>query len=220
MLASLLSGLGLGLSLIAAIGAQNAFVLRQGIRREHVLAVTALCIASDAVLIVASIAGVGAVLAAVPWLLVAVRYAGAAFLAGYGFLAARRAWRPSGEALTVSSDAGGGDAVDAPAGRRATTLVRARPLAPVLATALILTWLNPHVYLDVLLLGTVGNSHGATRWWFAAGAIVGSITWFTTLASGARFAGQWLGSPRAWRLLDAGVAVVMAALAIGLVVNA
>ncbi len=217
MLASLLSGLGLGLSLIAAIGAQNAFVLRQGIRREHVLAVAALCMASDAVLIVASIAGVGAALAAAPWLLVAVRYAGAAFLAGYGFLAARRAWRPSGEALAVSSDAGGGDR---PAGQRATTLVRARPLAPVLATALILTWLNPHVYLDVLLLGTVGNSHGATRWWFAAGAIVGSITWFTTLAFGARIAGRWLGSPRAWRLLDGAIAAVMVTLAIGLVLIA
>lgn len=205
---ALLSGLGLGLSLIVAIGAQNAFVLRQGVRREHVAAVALACMMSDAVLITASVAGVGAVLAAAPWLVAVVRWAGAAFLVGYGLLAARRVWRPSGEALVVDTGS------SAPEGA-----VRTRTLAPVLATCLALTWLNPHVYLDVLLLGTVGSTHGAGRWWFAAGCVVASVVWFTTLAFGARLAGRWLWSPRAWRVLDGFVAVTMLALGVGLLIG-
>ncbi|MFC5209774.1 LysE/ArgO family amino acid transporter [Pseudonocardia sulfidoxydans] len=208
---ALLSGLGLGLSLIVAIGAQNAFVLRQGVRREHVVAVALACMVSDAVLITASVAGVGAVLAAAPWLVTVVRWAGAAFLVGYGLLAARRAWRPSGQALVVDT---GPSAVP-----HGATAVRSRSLAPVLATCLALTWLNPHVYLDVLLLGTVGSTHGAQRWWFAAGCIVASVTWFTTLAFGARLAGRWLRSPGAWRVLDGCVAVTMLALGVGLLLG-
>jgi L-lysine exporter family protein LysE/ArgO len=210
---ALLSGLGLGLSLIVAIGAQNAFVLRQGVRREHVAAVALACMLSDAVLITLSVAGVGAVLAAAPWLVTVVRWAGAAFLVGYGLLAARRAWRPSGAAL----DAGTGPAT-VPQGATATA-VRIRPLAPVLATCLALTWLNPHVYLDVLLLGTIGSTHGANRWWFAAGCVAASVVWFATLAFGSRLAGRWLRSPRAWQVLDGGVAVTMLVLGVGLLVG-
>jgi L-lysine exporter family protein LysE/ArgO len=213
---AVLAGLGLGLSLIIAIGAQNVFVLRQGIRREHVLAVVIVCAVSDAVLIAAGIAGLGALLAVVPWLIDVVRWAGAAFLVGYGMLAARRAWRPTG-ALTVeeSAPAAPGDgqlgaAEPAPASRPR--------LRGVLLTALALTWLNPHVYLDtVFLLGSIASTWEEQRWLFGAGAMLGSVLWFTALGFGARYLGRWLSTPRAWRWLDAGIAVVMVALAVSLV---
>jgi L-lysine exporter family protein LysE/ArgO len=189
-----LAGLGFGLSLIVAIGAQNAFVLRQGLRREHVLVVVAICAASDAVLIAAGVAGLGTLLRLVPWLLVVVRIGGAAFLIGYGILAARRAIRPA----TLSPDA---------AIRPATT-------GAVIAACLALTWLNPHVYLDtVVLLGSVAAAHGADRWWFGLGAAVGSILWFSALGYGARLLRPVFARPTAWRVLDALIAVVMVAVA-------
>ncbi len=214
---SLLAGLGLGLSLIVAIGAQNVFVLRQGIRREHVLAVVVVCAVSDALLIVAGVAGLGFVISAAPWLVVAARIAGALFLLGYGLLAARRAWR-GGEQLTVENapqapapSATGGTTTLAPATRRTA-------LAPVLLTVLALTWLNPHVYLDtVLMLGSIAATHGENRWLFAAGAIIASAVWFTALGFGARHLGRWLHTERSWRILDGLIAAVMIALAIGLV---
>ncbi len=215
---ALLAGLGLGLSLIIAIGAQNVFVLRQGIRREHVVAVVVICAVSDALLIAAGIAGLGAVLAVVPWLIDVVRWAGAAFLVGYGMLAARRAWRPRA-ALTID-DAPPNSAVDAapaPAGATTTAPPRAR-LRGVLLTALALTWLNPHVYLDtVFLLGSIASTWQDQRWLFGAGAMLGSVLWFTALGFGARYLGRWLSSPQAWRWLDASIAVVMVALAVSLV---
>lgn len=204
MISSLFAGFGLGLSLIVAIGAQNLFVLRQGLRREHVTAVVLVCALSDAVLIVVGVSGIGAVLHALPWLIDAVRWAGAAFLAAYGVLAARRALRPAGEALRLPDD---GDARAA-----------APRLAPVLLTCLALTWLNPHVYLDtVFLLGSVANTHGAQRWWFAGGAAAASVLWFFALGLGARYLGRWLATPKAWRVMDGGIAVVMLALAVSLV---
>ncbi|QTV79243.1 LysE/ArgO family amino acid transporter [Microbacterium sp. NIBRBAC000506063] len=211
---SVLAGLGLGLSLIIAIGAQNVFVLRQGIRREHVLAVVVICAVSDAALIIVGVAGLGALLEAVPWLITAARWLGAAFLLGYGLLAARRAWRGAGQTLETAeaSDA-------ASASGATTTLTRRATLTTVALTALALTWLNPHVYLDtVLLLGSVAATHGESRWLFAAGAVAASILWFTALGFGARYLGRWLRTPRAWRILDAGIAVVMIAIAVGLVV--
>ena len=213
MLSPVLAGIGLGFSLIVAIGAQNLFVLRQGLRREHVFVVAAICAISDAALIALGVSGVGLVLHAVPWLIDVVRWAGAAFLVGYGIMAARRAWRPSGQALAVT-------AAEAEADRPSTptaTATRTR-LMPVVATCLALTWLNPHVYLDtVFLLGTVANSHGDDRWLFAAGAMVASVVWFFGLAYGARFLGRWLSTPRAWRILDAVIAVVMIGLGVSLV---
>ena len=201
MLITALAGLGFGLSLIVAIGAQNAFVLRQGLRREHVLAVVLVCALSDAVLILLGIAGAGAVIEAVPVVLTVVRYAGAAFLLVYGLLAARRALRPA--ALTA----------DGPA-------VRAS-LGATVATTLALTWLNPHVYLDtVVLLGSIANTHGDGRWWFGVGAVLGSIIWFTALGYGARLLQPVFAKPAAWRVLDAVIAVVMVALAVSLVVGA
>lgn len=211
MLSSVLAGLGLGLSLIIAIGAQNLFVLRQGMRHEHVFLVATICAISDAVLIALGVSGVGLVLQALPWLIDTVRWAGAAFLLGYGLLAAKRAWRPSGQALEVQEMDAAASAPQAP------TRTRTRA-APVVLTCLALTWLNPHVYLDtVFLLGTVANTHGADRWFFGAGAMAGSLLWFFALAFGARYLGRWLSTPRAWRILDAIIAVVMIALAISLV---
>ena len=212
VLSPLLAGLGLGFSLIIAIGAQNLFVLRQGLRREHVVLVAAICAISDAALIALGVSGVGLILHAVPWLVDVVRWAGAVFLVGYGLLAARRAWRPSGHTLETEG-AGAAKSDGAPGAVRVATKA-----LPVALTCLALTWLNPHVYLDtVFLLGTVANTHGDARWIFAAGAMAASIIWFFGLAFGARYLGRWLGTPRAWRILDAVIAVVMIVMGVSLV---
>lgn len=219
MLTPLLAGLGLGFSLIVAIGAQNLFVLRQGIRREHLLAVVAVCALSDAVLILLGVSGIGLVLNAVPWLIVVVRWAGAAFLVGYGVLAARRALRPSGETLRVSaSTPDATSSPDAVSGGGGTALRTRTTLTATVLTCLALTWLNPHVYLDtVFLLGSVASTHGDGRWAFAVGACVASLVWFSALGFGSRYLGRWLDTPRAWRILDAVIAVVMFAIALSLV---
>jgi L-lysine exporter family protein LysE/ArgO len=193
-----LTGLAFGLSLIVAIGAQNAFVLRVGLRRAHVLPVVAVCALSDALLITAGVAGLGTLVDRAPTVLAVARVAGAAFLLGYAAVAARRALRP-GAALTAEDG-------DAP--------TRAWP---VVATCLALTWLNPHVYLDtVVLLGSVAGTHGAERWWFGAGAVVGSLVWFTALGYGARLLRPLFARPGAWRVLDGVIAVVMVLIAVGL----
>ncbi|MGH3691954.1 MAG: LysE/ArgO family amino acid transporter [Microbacterium sp.] len=212
---TVLAGLGLGFSLIVAIGAQNVFVLRQGIRREHVLAVVLICALSDAALIAAGVAGLGFVLSAAPWLVVVARWAGALFLLTYGILAARRAWRGGEELGLDSADATASGSLTADG---ATTTLTATRLAPVILTTLALTWLNPHVYLDtVLMLGSIAATHGDERWLFAAGAIAASLLWFTALGFGARYLGRWLRTPRSWRILDAVIAVVMVSIAISLV---
>ena len=199
MLAAL-SGLGFGLSLIIAIGAQNAFVLRQGLRREHVLPVVVICALSDAVLITLGVGGLGSLLQLVPWLLTVVRIGGAAFLIVYGALAARRALRPS--ALVAADDG--------------TTT----PVWTAVATVLALTWLNPHVYLDtVVLLGTVAGTYGDERWWFGLGAVAASILWFTALGFGARLLRPLFAKPAAWRILDGIIAIVMIAIAVSLLLG-
>jgi len=199
-----LSGLGLGLSLIIAIGAQNAFVLRQGLRREHVLLVVAICALSDLALIALGVGGGGLLFTALPVLVEVVRWVGAAFLLVYGLFAARRALRPS--RLTASDES--------PALTRPSTLA-------VAATCLALTWLNPHVYLDtVVLLGSVASTRGEWRWAFGAGAGLGSILWFSALGFGARLLAPLFARPLAWRVLDALIAVVMVALAVMLAVSA
>jgi len=200
VLTALLAGLGLGLSLIIAIGAQNAFVLRQGLRREHVLLVVAVCAASDAVLIVAGIAGLGALIEQVEWALIVVRIAGAAFLTWYGIGAVRRALRPK----ALEAEEGG----------------ERMPRRTALLTVLALTWLNPHVYLDtVVLLGSIGGTYGDQRWWFALGAVAGSILWFTALGFGSRALRLLFAKPVAWRVLDVIIAIVMFALAASLIVG-
>lgn len=197
MLSPLLAGLALGLSLIVAIGAQNAFVLRQGLRREHVLAVVIICALSDAVLIALGIWGLGALIEEADWLLATIRIAGAAFLTWYGIRSAVRAARPN----TLSTDPGG-----APVSPRTAVL-----------TALALTWLNPHVYLDtVILLGSISATYEAGQWWFGVGAALGSVVWFTALGFGSRMLRPVFAKPRAWRILDGSIAVVMIAIAASL----
>ncbi|MFF1572989.1 LysE/ArgO family amino acid transporter [Leifsonia sp. NPDC058292] len=198
--ATLLTGLGAGLSLIVAIGAQNAYVLRQGLRREHVLPIVLICIVSDAILIAAGVAGIGLVIKAAPLALEIVRWAGFAFLVLYALFAARRALRP--EELRAAS------------GSAATSLLAA------VGTCLALTWLNPHVYLDtVLLLGSLSASHGDPgRWVFGAGAVIASALWFGLLGFGARYLAPVFARPVAWRILDGGIAVLMLVLAVLLVV--
>jgi L-lysine exporter family protein LysE/ArgO len=194
-------GFGTGLALIVAIGSQNAFVLRQGIRGEHVAAVVLVCSVSDAILIAAGIAGVGALLQANPVIVNVVRFAGAAFLVAYGVMAARRALRPG--ALTAS-------------GRQPAVGIGA-----ALSTVLALTWLNPHVYLDtVLLLGSVANQQTQDlRWWFGAGAITASVAWFSALGFGARVLRPFFARPSSWRILDGLVAAVMLTLGLRLAVG-
>ena len=194
-------GLGTGLALIIAIGAQNAFVLRQGIRGEHIGILVFICALSDAILIAAGIIGIGALIHAAPVAVVVIRLAGAAFLLAYGVLAARRAVRPG--ALTAGKGAG-------TASRKAAV-----------ATVLALTWLNPHVYLDtVLLLGSVAAQQGPElRWWFGLGAAVGSIIWFSALGFGARLLRPFFARPASWRILDGLIAVVMLALGIRMAVG-
>ena len=196
-----LAGLGLGLSLIVAIGAQNAYVLRQGLRRERVLAVVIICALSDLVLITLGVAGAGFVFDRLPWLVTVVRFAGAAFLLVYAALAGRRAIRP----------AKGLEAGETPA---------RTSLAVVITTALALTWLNPHVYLDTLvLLGSIASTYGDDRWWFGVGAGIASIAWFALLGFGARLLAPVFARPLAWRILDGLIAVVMFAIAVSLVLG-
>jgi L-lysine exporter family protein LysE/ArgO len=192
-----LDGLLTGLSLIVAIGAQNAFVLRQGLRRARVGAVVTVCALSDFTLILAGVSGVGAVVQHAGWALVLVRWFGVAFLTWYGLSSAWRARRPG--ALAAARD---------DSGSAQSTLRR----------TLALTWLNPHVYLDtVVLIGSVANAHGPSgRWWFAVGACVASTVWFYGLGFGARFAARLLTTPRAWQVLDLLIAATMLLIAVKL----
>jgi L-lysine exporter family protein LysE/ArgO len=176
-------------TLIAAIGAQNAFVLRQGIRREHVLPVVALCTVADMALIAAGIGGFGVLIAAHPDIVTVAKIGGATFLVGYGLLAARRALRPA--ALNPAE-------------------VAPARLAGVLATCLALTFLNPHVYLDtVVLLGALANQHTDGRWLFGVGAVTASAVWFTSLGFGARRLSGLFAAPVTWRVLDGIIATTM-----------
>jgi L-lysine exporter family protein LysE/ArgO len=198
MFASAVAGFGTSLALIAAIGAQNAFVLRQAVRREHVWAVVATCVVADALLITAGVGGLGAAATASPAVVTVARWCGAAFLLGYAALAARRALRPGGAAIGAG----------APAALRTTILA-----------CLAFTFLNPHVYLDtVLLIGAVASQH-PSRWMFAAGAVVASALWFTALGGGARRLAPLLSRPAGRRALDGAIAAVMAAIGVSLVVG-
>jgi len=196
------AGFGTGLSLIVAIGAQNAFVLRQGIRRDAVLAVVGICALSDALLIALGVGGVGAVVVAWPGALTLVGWIGGAFLLCYGVLAARRVFRPGTSGLRAEGEAAGS--------RKRAVL-----------TCLAMTWLNPHVYLDtVFLLGSVAADRGPLRWTFGLGAVLASLCWFAALGFGARLLGRFLAKPAAWRVLDGLVAATMIALGAVLVAGA
>ena len=199
-LAALLAGFALGLSLILAIGAQNAFVLRQGLRKSHVFAVCLTCAVSDALLIAAGVAGFGWLVTAVPWLTPVMTWGGALFLFVYGGLSLRRALGPA-ESLTAATTGNG-------------------TLAHALLTCLALTWLNPHVYLDtVVLLGSVSTQY-ANRLAFGTGAVIASFVFFFALGYGARLLAPVFAKPTAWRILDAAVAAVMWGIAVKLVIGA
>ena len=192
------AGFALGLSLILAIGAQNAFVLRQGLRREHVWPVVLVCACSDAVLVAAGVAGFGALAEAVPGLERVMRYGGAAFLLAYGARAFAAAWR-------------GGAVLEAGAGTGS--------LRRAVLTCLALTWLNPHVYLDtVVLLGSISAQY-EDRLGFGIGAVCASFVFFVALGFGARLLAPLFRRPVSWRVLDAGVGAVMWAIAAGLLLG-
>jgi L-lysine exporter family protein LysE/ArgO len=193
-----INGYFVALSLILAIGAQNAFVLRQGLRREHVAAVVAVCAGSDALLIAVGVAGFGAISAAIPAFATVMLWAGAAFLLVYGALRFQAAWR-GGAALMPQ--AGGG-----------------APLRSVLATCLVLTWANPHVYLDtVVLIGSIAAQYDPHRMAFGLGAISASASFFAALGFGARALGPLFARPRAWVVLEVVIGCVMWAIAANLV---
>ncbi|MGJ0204151.1 LysE/ArgO family amino acid transporter [Leucobacter sp. gxy201] len=177
-----------------AIGAQNAFVLRQGIRREYVLPVVLICGLTDALLETLGVAGIGFVVQRAPILLEVVRWGGVAFLLWYAFTAARRAMRP--EALIAGTGSAGS-------------------LKKTVLACLAITWLNPHVYLDTMvLMGSIGNAQGdPARWWFVLGGAFASIAWFFVLGYGARLLTRFFATPRSWQVLDWVVAVVMLVIA-------
>lgn len=186
------AGFFTGLSLIIAIGAQNAYVLRLGLMRHHVLAVVLFCAISDALLIIAGVAGLGAVIQQLPLLLEVFRYAGAAYLIWFGISAIRRALKPQ------SLEAQG----------------QALPVLKTLGTMAALTWLNPHVYLDtVILLGSIGNQFEPNQWWFVLGAASASFVWFFSLGYGAKLLSRFMSSVRFWQVLDLVIAAVMFAIA-------
>ncbi|WP_103258864.1 LysE/ArgO family amino acid transporter [Tabrizicola aquatica] len=197
MLEAALNGYFVAVSLILAIGAQNAFVLRQGLRREHVAAVVAVCAISDAILIGAGVAGFGTISARLPWFGEAMRWLGVAFLLVYGALRFRAAAR--GGAALRPSDTG------------------SAPLGKVLATCLVLTWANPHVYLDtVVLIGSISAQYAPYQVAFGVAAAFGSLSFFTALGFGARLLAPVFAKASAWVWLELGVGLVMWAIAAGL----
>ena len=189
-----LIGLGSSLSLIIAIGAQNAFVLRQGIRREHVLPVVLICGLTDAMLEFLGVAGIGYVIERAPILLDVVLWGGIIFLLWYAWSAARRAMRP--EAMIAGEG-------------KATGLKR------TVIACLAITYLNPHVYLDTMvLMGSIGIAQGDPgKWWFVLGGALGSVGWFFTLGYGARGLSRFFATPRSWQILDWAVAATMLVIA-------
>ena len=201
MTSYLITGFLSGAALIIAIGAQNSFVLRQGIRCEHVLPIVLICASADTLLIAAGIAGLGTLIKSVPLLLEVTRYGGAAFLIVYGIVATRRALQPH----LLSVDSGSGTSLGA-----------------AMVTCLAFTFLNPHVYLDtVILLGSLANQSGDTgRWVFGCGAAAASFVWFFALGYGARLLGPIFNKAIAWRVLDSLIALIMFGLGMSLLMGA
>nr|WP_315255779.1 LysE/ArgO family amino acid transporter [uncultured Duganella sp.] len=193
-----LKGIGLGGSLIIAIGSQNAYLLRQALKREFVLTCIAICIICDMALIAAGVAGMGKIISEAPVLLFWIKAAGAVFLFWYGVRAARSALNPAAMVATENP----------------TAADRKTVIAAMLAFSL----LNPHVYLDtVVLLGSIGAQQPDDgRFYFALGAMLASVIWFGSLGLGARFLTPVFAKPNAWRILDGMIAVIMWSLAISL----
>ena len=197
MLFGFATGFALGLSLIVAIGAQNAFILRQGILRQHVFILCLICAVVDAVLIAIGVAGVGVIIASSPNLLMIIRMGGAAFLLWYAFVAIRRAMNPEGLEAHVKASPG---------------------LKAAIGTCLAFTFLNPHVYVDtVLLVGASAPHEGTAKTAYALGAMLASFVWFFALGYGARLLEPIFKNPKAWQVLDTLIAIVMVLIAFGLV---
>jgi len=192
-----LPGFFTGLSLIIAIGAQNAFVIRQGLTRRHVFTVVAICTIIDASLIALGIGGLGAAISGLPWLLEVIRWFGVAYLTWFGIKSVISATK------SQSLDPSGAES---------------KSIGKVIATVVTLSLLNPHVYLDtVIFVGGVGNTFGDNRWYFAFGAMLASLVWFTSIGYGAKSASRFMSKPIFWKVLDAVIAVIMFALAVTLV---
>lgn len=188
------AGLAAGFSLIIAIGAQNAFVIRQGLARNQVGIVVLICALSDALLIAAGVGGLGAIIQALPWLLAVLRWGGVAYLTWFGIKTLRAVFKSE----QLDSDG-------APA---------ALTLRQAVITCLMMTWLNPHVYLDtVIFLGSIANQFADAKWWFALGAASASVIWFTGIGYGAKAASRLLSKPVFWKVLDSVIAAMMFALA-------
>jgi len=186
---ALFSGLFAGLSLIIAIGAQNAFVIRQGLTRQHVFLVVAICAASDALLISLGAGGLGALIQAHSGVLEVVRWFGVVYLTWFGIKSLRAAL--ASQVLNAASQ---------------PVLSRKK----LVTTTLALTFLNPHVYLDtVILLGAIANQFPGKTWYFAAGAMLGSLIWFTSIGYGAKAASKYMSKPIFWKVLDLLIAGVM-----------
>lgn len=191
----------MGLSLIVAIGSQNAFLLRQGLRNEHVFAVSLTCALSDAILIALGVAGFGTIIGMAPWLDPVMRYGGAAFLIFYGAANMRSALRSS-ETLASGNSA------------------EKQSLKAAVLTCFALTWLNPHVYLDtVMLLGSISTQFSGFEFMFAAGAILASFLLFFSLGYGAKWLRPLFAKPSAWRILEAIIAFVMWGIAARLLIG-
>lgn len=212
-LPAVLAGLGLCLGLIISIGAQNAVVLRYGIRKEHVGAIVIACIASEVVLQTAGVAGIGLIVEHAPWIEPVARWIGAIFLVGYAILCARRAWRGTeGMAAGADQDAGGTGGV--------AVAVRRSSAKTAVLTVLACTWLNPQAIIETtVVMGGIASTHGDARWWFLVGGLAAAAIWFTGFGYGARLLAPLLRTPRAWRVLDAIIAVIMLAIAVGLVLG-
>lgn len=192
-----LAGFLTGLSLIVAIGAQNAYVLRLGLARNHVAIAVVICAGADALLIIAGVGGLGALVQAHGDVLTAIALIGAAYILWFAFTSFRSALHP--DVLLPSEQP-------------------PQAAGAVAIAVLGFTFLNPHVYLDtVLLLGTIGVSFGDQRWWFALGAVLASVVWFTGLGFGARLLSPLMARPRTWRILDAAIGVVMLLIAATLI---
>ena len=192
-----LPGFFTGLSLIIAIGAQNAFVIRQGLTKRYVFTVVAICSIIDASLIALGIGGLGAAIAGLPWLLEVIRWFGVAYLTWFGIKSLISATK------NQTMDASG---------------VESKSAAKVITTVLAMSLLNPHVYLDtVIFVGGVGNTFGANRWFFAYGAMLASVVWLTRIGYGAKAASRFMSKPVFWKVLDGLIAVIMFTLAITLV---
>jgi L-lysine exporter family protein LysE/ArgO len=191
---ALVPGFFTGLSLIVAIGAQNAFVIRQGLAKSYVFLVVAICAVADALLIALGIAGLGALITATPWLLEFIRWFGVAYLTWFGLKSFKRAF--SKQQMDLSG----------------STSDTAKKVA---VSVLGFTLLNPHVYLDtVILVGSIGNQFGDDRWWFGAGAMAASFVWFFGLGFGAKAASKFMTKPVFWRVLDTAIGVIMFSIAI------